>query len=464
MRVVLGLCWLGVLGCNPGEKDSDVTPNDTGDTDNVSFDFEPLREKVEEDLTTFGAPGAAVAISLNGEVIFSEGFGYKDPDNSEPMEHDTLLRIGSVTKMLTAAGVLRQVDLGQMALAEPLSTYIPDLEFQKSPGITNDIQLHHLLSHQAGLADYTPIDGGAEDEVLEEHALNVYAKYYFTMAPPGAMYNYSNPNFGLAGLALERAAGQPYRVEMDEQVFEPLGMDRTYFLADEVLADGNYATARTLNYWSGLVPQQVTVGPDSYDDAFSRPAGFAWSSVGDLLRFAEFAVNGDASVMAPETSAMMMTRQVDTLQFLDKDHYGYGWMIADGVYTPEGEWMPLVFGRHNGAIPGYAADLYVVPEFDFAMAILANGDGAYLSEAFWTALTIVAGDGLPETVDDPLEASEDIPIETFEGSYYDEHNVGDVIVTAENGELTVSMPLLDSMGYPYDPTLIPISPETFIKF
>jgi CubicO group peptidase (beta-lactamase class C family) len=348
-----------------------------------------------------------------------------------------------------------------MDLSDSFSTYVPELEFNKDPGITDDILLHHLISHQAALADNTPVNGGAADSILETYALDVYAKYYFTMAPPGAMFNYSNPNFGFAGLALERASGRSYREEVVEEVFKPLGMDRSFFLGEEVLADGNYATARTLNYWSGLIPKEETVGPDSYDDAFSRPAGFAWASVGDLLRFADFAMNGNTDLMSLERSSELMTRQVNTHQFLDVDHYGYGWMIWDGTYTLEGEWLPATIARHNGVIPGYSADLYAVPDHDFAVAILANSDGAYLGESFMTALDIVLGEVLPATTTDPLSLVDPVPLETYEGTYFDAQNVGEIVVTMEGDALKAHIPTLDSIGYPYDPTLIYISPGNF---
>jgi CubicO group peptidase (beta-lactamase class C family) len=450
--------WVGCAGGEPGDTDW----LDTDDSAGEPFDFEPLRELIRTELAALEAPGVAVAISLGGEVVFSEGFGFKNPELTEPMDNSTLMRVGSITKMLTAAGVLRQVDEGSIELGASLGTYVPEFAMNNSPEAATDVHVGHLLSHQAGFADYTPIDGGEEDALLESHANGVYSQYYFLMAPPGAMYNYSNPNFALAGLVLEKAAGRYYREEMAEAIFGPLGMSRTFFLADEVLADGNYATAETLDYWSGFLPTETVVGPGDYDDAFSRPAGFAWSSVGDLLKFAEFAMHGDDSLMSVETSSLMMSPQVNTLEFVDVVHYGFGWQLLDGYYWGEdSSWIPLEVVSHSGAIPGYAATLHTVPEHDLAIAVLSNGDGAYFSGSIFSAIEMLVE--LPEPGVDPLSVVDELPWEYYEGTYLDVFNVGTVEVVEEDGSLMAYMPDLDAINYPYEPELVPSSPGNFIQ-
>lgn len=450
-----------LIGCGSTEVEGQDPPV-IEDTGGKLFDFEPIRDLIRGELESSQAAGVAVAISLGGEVLFSEGFGFKDPEETEAMEASTLMRIGSVTKMMTAAALLTHVDKGTADLEASLGDYLPDFSMQNSPHASTDVKIKHLLSHQAAFADYTPVDGGSEDSLLEAHANDVYAKYYALMAPPGAMYNYSNPNFDLAGLALEKIADRYYREEVAAEVFDPLGMDRTFFLGDEVIADGDYATSRTLNYWSRAVPKEEIVEPDSYDDAFSRPAGFAWSSVGDLVTFAEFALHGNAEVMTEETSALLMSEQVTTLEFLDVVKYGFGWQLQEGYYwESDSNWIPLQVVSHSGAIPGYSAFLLTVPEHDLVIAVLANGDGAYFQQSVYSAIELLVG--LPEPGVDPLSLVEELPWELYAGAYMDDFNVGRIEVVQEGSSLMAYMPDLDAIGYPYEPELIPTSPGNFIQ-
>jgi CubicO group peptidase (beta-lactamase class C family) len=455
------LAVIMAVGCGSTEPD-DSEPPKVEDSGEPLVDFDPLRALIQEELDTLQAVGVAVAIAQQGEVVFSEGFGFKDPEENAAMEASTLMRIGSVTKMMTATAVLAHVDEGNVALDASLGTYLPDFVMQNSPEASTDVQIQHLLSHQAAFADYTPIDGGSEDSLLESHANDVYAAYYALMAPPGAMYNYSNPNYALAGLVLEKTAGQPYREEMSAKVFEPLGMDRTFFLAEEVLADGDYATASTVDYWSGLFPKEAVVGPDSYDDAFSRPAGFAWSSVGDLLKFAEFAMHGKPDLMPYETSSLLMSEQVNTLEYLDVISYGFGWQLQAGYYWGlEADWLPLGVVAHSGAIPGYSAFLLTVPEHDLVIAVLANGDGSYFVNSVYSAIELLVT--LPEPGVDPLSLVDDLAWDAYEGAYLDDFNVGRIEVVLEGAALMAYMPDLDAIGYPYVPELVPSSPGNFVQ-
>ena len=122
--------------------------------------------------------------------------------------------------------------------------------------------------------------------------------------------NYSNPNFYLAGLALERASGVTYRQAIALQPRgPPLGMERTFFLPSEVIADGNFSDGASTNEAGG--PWDVT--PDAYDNAWLRPAGYAFSSVVDYAKFVQFLYAGNQSVLSDTERQAMQTAQVNML-------------------------------------------------------------------------------------------------------------------------------------------------------
>ncbi len=121
----------------------------------------------------------------------------------------------------------------------------------------------------------------------------------FTVAP-GTFYNYANPNFMLAGLVAEEAAGRPYREVMRRRVFKPLGMTRAVFLPSEVLADNDFAYG---------VRNARAIAPGDYDNAIERPAGFAWTSAEDLAKFAQFILRGNPAALSPRMWRLRKARR-----------------------------------------------------------------------------------------------------------------------------------------------------------
>ncbi len=131
----------------------------------------------------------------------------------------------------------------------------------------------------------------------------------YVQSPPGAFWAYANQNFMLAGLIAQKVTGTSYRQLMHERVFEPLGMHRTVFLPSEVLSDGDYG-----NGWAYADPSDPkrpdgVMHPDSYDNPWARPAGYAWSSVLDMARLAAFLVHGREEVLAHDLWAAMTSPQ-----------------------------------------------------------------------------------------------------------------------------------------------------------
>src|SRR5690606_16505048 len=109
--------------------------------------------------------------------------------------------------------------------------------------------------------------------------------------------------------------------------FAPLGMDRTFFRAEDVLADGDYAIGASA--YPG-VPSVVL--PDSYENVWARPAGYATSSVEDLAKFVLFLMHGDEDVLSANHHQAMQTARVDTQELLDLVGYGYGLQVLDGAF------------------------------------------------------------------------------------------------------------------------------------
>ncbi|MCP4808605.1 MAG: beta-lactamase family protein [Proteobacteria bacterium] len=435
-----------LLACTPSDDTNFTNPVEPEDTATWDPRFDPIAEAFKSELATHDAPGVAVAILEDGEIVWTAAFGQRGPEGDEALTPHALFRIGSVTKMLTAQALVVERDEGRLTLEDPVQDWV-DVE-TVTPDRYPSTTLHHLLSHQGGFYDHTPIEGSAGDNRLAAYTEGTWANSYsIQMVDPGTFWNYSNPNFALAGLVAERSNGQAYREVVAANVLEPHGMSRTFFLADEVEADGDYATGKAYD-WTGGSAAWLPAGPDAYDHAWSRPAGFAWSSTSDLLRFADFLMT---------EQGLLTDAYVDfEVGYPGTFFYGYGVMVYEGFNSVDG-WVDAPVWTHGGAIPGFSADLYMLPDEGLAIAVLANGDGAYFGNSI-----AVAFDELAELPYGTMpDAGDRDDLERYPGTYHDPYNIGTCTIGLEDA-LTIACPTLENYGYDVGEDLIAAGQDNFL--
>jgi CubicO group peptidase (beta-lactamase class C family) len=311
-----------------------------------------IRQCVETDMQAIGAPGAAVTVILDGQVIFSGGFGIKRRGYDDPVNANTRFRIGSITKMLTAAAVMHQLDVGLVDLEDPVIQWIPELDLN-GPWSSDAITVRHLLTHSSGFPDhvehpYSPTG----DQALGQWAGTL--DDVVLLSPPGAFWNYSNPGYCLAGLVAERASGMHYRELMERTVFDRAGMDATTFSPAEAMASANYSYGHDV---------QGVFAPDAYESWMASPSGLAFSTAPDLARWALLLMDGGGIVLSISSAEAVQERQI-YLDHIPGLHYGFG-VFAE-------QYKGLDVRQHGGNIPGWGAFLLWIPEERFAVAVLAN--------------------------------------------------------------------------------------------
>lgn len=453
------ILWL--LACKPKNDDVIVPtpppePCAWGPTQTWESNTAPatVRQAFRDERLALGAEGVAWAVLVDGEIRWAGANGEADVD--VPMAPTTLLRSGSTLKMQTAAALLALEHQGLLDRSDTLADHLPDFSMALQPGLAEQATLHELISHQGGFYDYTPIDGPAGENALYNHAHTVFAEQYYLMVEPGSFYNYSNPNFAMAGLVAQEASGIPYRQLMHDVLWQPLCMERSFFEADDVLADGDYAMATTTNWTTGIGTERV--GPGAYDNGFSAPAGFAWTSVLDMLHFAHFLLEGNEAVMPRALSDALTTPQVDTLDLPDGlIAYGYGVSLEPG-YVSGFLYKDAPVWRHNGAIPGYSAEIVIHPESGVAVAVLSNADGAYFADGIGAVLDELTGAQSASPPANPWDAA---TFDRYAGGWDDPFNVGHLEITADGNALTLDAPDLEAAGVPYSTTLVPLGLNTF---
>jgi CubicO group peptidase (beta-lactamase class C family) len=167
-------------------------------------------------------PGMAIAVVHAGEVLHAAGYG-RDSTGTE-MTVLTPMPIASLSKSFTSLAVMQQVETGRVTLDAPVLTYLPDFRAGDPRGAA--ITVRHVLTHTSGLSDVTfPEKSGPTPASLEE-GVRMLRTARLT-SPPGARFNYHNPNYWIAARIVEVVSGQPFAAYLTQYVFKPLGMRET---------------------------------------------------------------------------------------------------------------------------------------------------------------------------------------------------------------------------------------------
>lgn len=452
---------------------TDSTPTDDTGTTVTGLDpaeVEAFLNRVQRDLRGGYASGAQVAIWKDGAIVLEAGVGSADPDAEVEITPDMLFQIGSDTKKLTAVAALQQVQAGAYALDDTLATVLPDLALARSPEWVGDATVHDVLSHQGGLFDYTPWDEAPEDAELSARTYGEFAEREHAMNPPGVFWNYSNPNFSVAGLLVETTAGRPYADVLRDEVLAPLGMTNTWTRRDDMpegapkarsygIAD--YDSPDAFDLFATPTYTVRSMDPDEVaDNGFTRPAGLFWSTASDMCRLAGFLANGDAAVLDDALRLEMAAPHVPLYPSLPGQSYGYGLFVLDGLdVSDEVRWDVPVW-LHGGNTLSFTSTFWVFPEQDFAVCILSNGYGDDFTDSVLNAAERFGGMPTPVApVGWPV-------VEVDPGGLVGTYQTGDLgaftLTLAEDGTLTVDWPEMEARGANVGDTLSPYHNELFL--
>ncbi len=442
---------LVLAACTPDLQEPPCGPEHAWETPASSYDG--LDDALAERFASSGAHGMAIAVLVDGQITYAAAFGERDPVAGLPMTVHTRSRNGSTLKMQTAAVLLQLQEEGALSVDDTLDTLLPGLDLERSPGHLPATSVHHLLSHQGGLVDWTPLAPIRADQTARDVAYGVFARQIYAMSPPGEFYNYSNPNFALAGLVAEEVTAQPFASRIAETLWQPLCMDRTTLDPADVAADDLWAST---SYPDGA--ETVWTTPESFVMPFSAPAGLAWTTVLDLLHFADLLLEGGSDVLPASAVDALTAPQVSMEEDGDRVAYGYGLMLTD-AWQLGSRWYTTPLWTHGGGLPGYVTELHLLPEHGAAVAVMFTGGNTGYGDLALAHLLDDAGaphGAPPEPVLDPAVLASAV------GRYDDPFNVGTLFVTEVDGVLHIDAPLLDELELDYAPTLGFLAARTFL--
>jgi CubicO group peptidase (beta-lactamase class C family) len=306
-----------------------------------------------------GIPGAAVAVVWGERVIYARGFGTTSVETGVAVSPDTLFRLGSTTKMLTAAAVVSLAEEGRLRLDAPVASYISGLD----PAIGR-LTPHQLLSHTAGLRDDAVMSGLHDDSALASGVRAISRDALFTA--PGRLFSYANPGYWVAGYLAETVAGRPYADVMAARVFGPLGMTRTTLRP-------LVAMTWPLAQGHEMVDGRLAVIRPAADNVANWPAGSVFSSANDLARWVIAFLNDGRvdgrQALPPALFSTLSTPRVDQ-PGVGRPRYGYGVTLAT--------WRGVRLIQHGGSRAGYGSSVTLAPDQQVGIVVLANRTGADL--------------------------------------------------------------------------------------
>lgn len=319
----------------------------------------------------YGIPGASIALVRNGEIVWTGAYGYADLEAVREMTADTYFRVQSISKPITAWGVLKLAQQGKIELDASIGQYIKSWSFPESKFSTDKITVRQLLSHYSGLplGDVLTIYSPKEELPSLKESLTEAA---YLMQEPGVSFSYSNIGFNLLELLIEEVTGRDFAEYMEKEVLIPLGMNRSTFTWSEALAPpvppGYGLTGK---------PVPVYVYPE-------KASGGLFATAEDIAKFVIAGMPDFAQehpVLSPRDINQLYMPEAQNLGVysLVFDSYGLGYYLEN---LPDGKKAV----SHGGQGTGIMTHFHAVPETGDGIVILTN------SQRSWPFISYIVSD------------------------------------------------------------------------
>jgi len=380
---------------------------------------------VDQWLSQFGktTPGCAVGVEQGGKRLFTKAYGMADLESGRPITPDTIFEAGSVSKQFTAASIAVLASQGKLSLDDDVHKYLPEL-----PDYGVKVTLNHLLHHTSGIKEWSDIvelEGWPRTSraISQDYAAQAIFRQKTLNFVPGAEYSYSNSNYVLLALVVERVSGQSLEAFTRDTLFRPAGMTHTAWRGDFTRIVPGRAQAYAGNGAGGW----------RLDMPFENVIGHAGllTTIGDLLAWNRALTHPPAAF----ASWVPMMTQVTRLNDGHPAHYALGLTIT----TVNGD----AAIDHTGSTAGYRAFIGRFPANGLSIAALCNSGGSF----DWNRLEVVFSKTAklqppsppkPEPASEWQLSAEDL--EALAGRYYSDEVRGELTARVSGDKLVLSSP------------------------
>lgn len=374
LTLALGALVVGAAGCSGPSSDAPPSESASAEAsdgrlvvveDGVGAELgEQLATAATEAFAGISAPGAVIGVRTP-EGTWAATIGFEDWDETVPMAADVNHRVGSVTKTFTVTALMQLAEQGELSLDDPIEQYVPGMP-------NGDATLFELGAMRSGIPSYT-FDAEFEQKLFTDpnfvwtpEALVDIVRGEDPMFAPGTMTFYSNTNTVLLGMVIEQVTGEPIEDVLQEQIFEPLGLDRTIFPTDASFPEP-HAHGYTLQGVDDGVPVETT----DWNPSWGWTAGSVISDLDDLLTWSEALATGDG-LLSPE----WQQQRIDSFDFSLPVYTGEGTTAPQTPARAYGLGMGLALGwyGHDGTMPGFNTVLQHHLESGTTLIVMANSD------------------------------------------------------------------------------------------
>lgn len=314
-------------------------------------DVHAVENILSQTMTVNHIPGASIGIVMNGQIVWTHGYGMADLEGNVVARDTTEYRLGSISKPLSAVAAMTLVQQHKLDLEAPIQKYCPAFP-QKQATITTK----ELLSHTSGIRHYKESDPDVEHGPEETKHFNSINESLTKFAndplefAPGSKFGYSTYGYTVVGCVIEGASGEKFFDYLHQAVLAPAGMEHT--LVDNLQA---VIPDRT-RYYDEIDGKVINAG--LMDSSYKIPGGGLISNVDDMSAF--MVAMMEHKVLSAETTALMWTPVTTT--------NGRGYGLGFGTFEMNG--MKVV--AHSGAQKGTSTIMFMVPEKQFGVVILTN--------------------------------------------------------------------------------------------
>jgi CubicO group peptidase (beta-lactamase class C family) len=439
--VVLIMCFAGLLSSAACQRADSPRVSPRGDR------FDGVRARIEKTLAQPGAASGSIAAAKDGKIVWEESFGWADKEKRIAATPHSMYPLASITKALTATGLMVLVERGRVALARPANDYLGEAKMISFVGDPAQASVRHVLLHTAGLPTHANLfpESGAPQRPSQDESIR---RYGIIVDEPGRAFCYSNFGYGVLDRIIAAVSGRSYADFMKLEVFEPLGMTHTSVLVDPPLSQH---AVQNYSERGEQVPRW---------DSEHRGASLVYSSAHDLIRFAMFHLKdrlpGQKQVLSNCTLDLM--HQPSDFRVPDEAvgevRVGLGWAVID--------LLGYRFISTTGGMPGTVTRLALIPDQNAAVAVLANSDledAHALWEIEWATFAALIG-GFPEKPKIPEARPDSVPlpgelkgewtgtVKTYEGQLPARLTIGEgrEILLEINGRTTRPIPLPNPLG------------------
>lgn len=317
-------------------------------------DFAGVEALVESQIAA-GTPSIAISVTQHGKIIWERAFGIADKERNIPATPATPYYLASISKTITATGLMELIDEGKIDLTKPVNDYLGAAKLSSPMWNAAEATVLRMATHTAGLTTYD-FNCLHDDHDCSTDTNNLIRRYGVIVWHPGDQFDYSNADYGILGAVIAHTANESLPEFLQRNVFRPLGMNDCFLDSDN---------------------QRVSSAAGRYDQGLSHPrtpplrstdpgASSMYCSVHDLALFGMFHLGDDLPTqqqILPHRSIREMQRSLVSID--DQSQYGLGWWIQPYLHGYRG--VLAQGGTHDST-----AYLELIPSEDISVAMLWN--------------------------------------------------------------------------------------------